>query len=154
MTVFVTSNLINQKVSFISKNATDSSSYVGTIMGMVSYAIAGTYGDVVSYNAAVQKADNTVGNANTLNYFLIALDNGQTQPTIIVFADEWIANGSFDVIQQAAIYTFNIYDIPAKGLAQIQAVLQSSGYNAVQITDPNVLALAQAQGTTTVVNTV
>lgn len=148
MTLQVDSDTINQQVTFTSKNTTDPTSYTGQVMGAISYALAGNYGDVVSYTAAVQRADSSVGDANTLNYFLIALSNGQAQPTIVVFADEWISPGSFSVVQQKAVIPINVFDMPSAGADAIITLLRANGYNAVLIADP-AKSLAIAQGTTT-----
>lgn len=153
MTLLVTQSNINQQVTFTSKNATDATTYVGTIVGAISYVVAASFGDIVSYTAAVQKIDNTVGAANTLNYFLISLSNGQSTPTILPFANEWIANGSFSVIQNTTIYNFNIYDLKNQGVSALMTLLQANGFGAFQITDPAILELTSAQGSTTVIST-
>ena len=153
-TQYVTSSILGNQVSFTSKNSTDATSYVGEIVGMISADIAGSYGDITSYNAAVQKADNTVGAINTLHYFLLKLSNGQTTPSIIVFANEWVADGSFSVVQNAQIYTINVYDMPSNGVSSILSVLRAAGYNAVQVTDPAILNLVTQNNTVTTTTTI
>lgn len=163
MTQYATQNLIGQNVTFTSKNVMDSTVYSGVIQGLINSNVAVGYGDIFSYNAAVQRSDSTVGAVNTLTYFLITLSNGQNTPTTRAFADAWISPGSFSVIDSANIYNFNIYDIPAlvtgsgastqtaaQRVAAIRAVLQAAGFNAVQVTDPAALALTSALGSTTV----
>lgn len=154
MTVYATQALIGQQVTFTSKNPTDPTQYLGVLEAVINYALTPQFGDVTSYNAAVQKVDSTVGAVNTLTYFVIALSNGQATPTLRVFSDSWVANGSWSVVQAATIYNFNIYDLPSAGAAAILTLLQANGYNAVQVTDPAALALTSLQGTTTITSTV
>jgi hypothetical protein len=153
MTQYVTQSVIGQKVTFTSKNPVDATTYVGTVTAMLTYQLAPQFGDPTSYNAEVQRADPTVGATNTLTYFLITLDNGQDTQTTRLFADAWVSPGSFSVVQSAAIYTINVYDLIGSGIAGVITALQASGYNAVQVTDPAALALTQQQGTTTVAQT-
>lgn len=153
MTQYVTQATIGQQVTFTSKNPTDATKYVGVVEGLITASLAPQYGDITSYNAAVQRADPTVGSLSSLSYFLITLSNGQATPTTRVFASDWISPGSFSVIQAATIYNFNIYDLPGNGVSSILSVLLAAGYNAVQVTDPAALALTSEQGTTTTVST-
>lgn len=153
-TIYVTSAMIGEQIKFSSKNTTDATAYVGELVGLISADIAGSYGDITSYNAAVQKADPTVGALTALNYFLVKLNNGQTTPSIVVFANEWISPGSFAVVQNAQIYTVNVYDMPSTGVANILSVLQAAGYTAVQVTDPAILTLVAADNTTTTTATI
>ena len=148
-TLLVTESIINETVTFTSKNPTDPTVYKGVISGIITYGLSGNFGfDSVSYNAAVQRADPSVGAVNTLNYFIITLTNDQSQPTNRLFADEWIAPGSFSVIQNAAVFNFNIYDLPSTGSDQILNVLRAAGYNAVLVTPPSAAALQQGSTTT------
>jgi len=133
-TPLVNATLIGQTVTFTSKNPTDPTTYVGIIAGIITYPLAVVFGfDIVSYNAAVQRVDTSVGDPTTLNYFVITLNNktDQTQPANRLFASEWIATASFSEIQQAAVYNLSVYDIPAKGQTEIITILRASGYNAV-----------------------
>lgn len=153
MTQYVLQSMIGQQVTFTSKNPTDATTYVGVIVGLITPTLAYTYGDITSYNAAVQKVDNTVGTISTLTFFLIQLSNNQSTPTIQVFSDAWISSGSFSVIQNAAMYSFTVFDMPNKGMFEIISVLQNAGYAAIQITDPTILALIEADNTVTVTQT-
>lgn len=133
-TLLVTGATVGNTVTFTSKNPTDPTIYKGVVSGIVTYALSGTFGfDAVSYNAAVQRVDPTVGTVDTLNYFIITLTNNQPQPSNRLFCNEWIAPGSFSIIQNATVYTVNIYDIPATGINQIQSVLRAAGYNSVLV---------------------
>jgi hypothetical protein len=141
--------MLGQTVTFTSRNPTDPTVYKGIIAAPeITYALSGSFGfDSVSYNAAVQRAVPAVGDITTLSYFVITLTNGQTPPATRLFANDWIAPGSFSVIQQATVYNVNIYDLPAKGQAAILALLQAAGYNAVPVTTPSAAALSQGSTT-------
>lgn len=148
--LLVTEAIMGETVTFTSKNPTDPTIYKGIISAIIAYSISGQFGfDSLSYNAAVQRADPTVGTIDTLNYFIITLTNDQPQPEVRLFANEWIAPGSFSVIQNATVYNFNIYDIPSRGQAAILSVLQAAGYNAVPVANPSAAALSQGSTTTT-----
>ncbi len=141
-TQFVVQATVNQTVTFTSKNPTDSITYQGVIQGIVTVPIAEMYGaDLLSYTAAVQRIDSTVGAFDSLNYFLITLANGQTTPSTIAFANEWIS--SFSVVENTTVYNLNVFDIPANGVAAIITLLKSNNYDAVQVTNPSAGAIAQ-----------
>lgn len=154
MTQYATQLLIGQQVTFTSKSSVDQTRYVGVLEALITYSLAPQFGDIVSYNADVQRADPSVGAPSTLTYFIVKLANGQPAPTTRVFSDAWVAPGSWDVIQAAEIFNFNIYDLTGGGAANILAVLKAAGYNAVQVTDPAALALTSALGTTSVAQTI
>ena len=146
MSILVTDAILGQTVTFSSKNPVDPTVYKGIISGIIAYSVAGTYGfDLLSYNAAVQRADPSVGDITILNYFIITLTNDQPQPAVRVFADEWISKGSFSVIQNATIYNINVYDLPSKGVNEIVSVLRAAGYNAVPVTTPSASSISQGQ---------
>lgn len=148
-TLLVNQAVIGETVTFTSKNPVDPTVYKGIITGIITPALATTFGfDSVSYNAGVQRADPTVGSISVLNYFVITLTNNQPAPANRLFANEWIAAGSFSVIQSATVYNINVYDIPATGLNSIITVLRSAGFNAVPVTAPSGAALSQGSTTT------
>jgi len=147
--LLVTEAIIGQTVTFTSKNPVDPTIYKGIVTGIITYALSGSFGfDQVSYSAAVQRADPTVGAITTLNYFIVTLTNNQPAPANRLFANEWISTASFSVITSATIFNLNVYDIPAHGLPAILAILQNAGYNAVQVTAPSAAALLQGQTST------
>lgn len=135
--ILVTDSIKGETVTFSSKNPTDPTIYKGVISGIVTYGISGLFGfDILSYNAAVQRADNSVGTVDALNYFIITLTNDQPAPSVRIFANEWIANSTFSIIQNATVYNINVYDVPLKGLANILTVLRAAGFNAIPTTNP------------------
>jgi hypothetical protein len=130
--LLVTETAIGQTVTFRSKNPTDPTSYRGIVSGIITYALSGSFGfDSVSYNAAVQRADPTVGDITILNYFVITLENNQVGTANRLFADEWISPGTFSIIQNATVYKLDVYDLPQNGLNTLLGVLSAAGYNAV-----------------------
>jgi len=134
-TNLVTGDMIGETVTFSSKNPTDPTTYLGMVVAVIDPALAPNFGaDLTAYNAAVQRADPAVGAIAYLHYFVIRLQNNQSPPQNRVFANEWIALASFSVIQQATVYTFNVYDLPNNGEAAILALLRTNGYNAVLVT--------------------
>ena len=133
--LLVTESVVGKTVTFTSKNPVDPTVYKGIVSGIITYNLAGNFlSDLVSYNAAVQRADSTVGNTPVLHYFVITLTNNQPTPTNRVFADEWISSGSFSVIQNATVYNLNVYDLPNTGQTAIVTLLRAAGYNVVPVT--------------------
>ena len=88
-------------------------------------------GDVLSYNAAVQQSDPTVGDASTNTYFVISLDNASGQSITQIFSDAWVADGSFSIIDDIAMYTISVYDIPNLGKNAVLNVLRAAGFAAI-----------------------
>ena len=131
MTVYVTADLNEKKVTFQSKNTTDLTKWTGVIYGVITYQMAQQMMDVVSYNAAVQKADPTVGDVSTLHFFVLHVSSQDSQTATYVFANEWISSGTFSVIQDANILHIDVYDPTTNDPATILALLKSNGYTAV-----------------------
>jgi len=129
MTQFVTSGTIGKKVSFTSKSITDPTSWVGVVRGVVDYDTARRFGDVLSYNAAVQQADSTVGTAEHHTYFIINLDvPSEGSPATQIFSNEWV--DTFSIIDDVEVFTIDVYDIPSLGRDHIINVLKSAGFDA------------------------
>lgn len=134
-TLLVTGDTVGKKVTFTSKNPTDPTTYIGVVSAIITPALAPTFGgDLISYTAAVARVDSSVGDSTTLNYFIVTLANNQSTPINRVFANEWIATGSFAVIDETTIYKLNVYDVPASGLPALITLLEAHGYQAVQVT--------------------
>jgi hypothetical protein len=108
MTLTVTSALVDSEVKFQSKSQSDPTEWSGVIIGVGDYRIAQTYTDIVAYNSDVQKADPTVGDYNTLHYFILKLDN-QAATAYYAFAQEWVDEGSFVVVQNSTIFHIDVY---------------------------------------------
>lgn len=126
-------SMLNKTVTFQSKNTNDPTLWKGVLTGVVDYTAAINYWDVVSYNAAVQKADPSVGDPTTQTYFLLSLTQNNITTTY-AFSPAWVSDGTFDVLQPATIYTIDVYDLPVGGEQQIITLLKANGYNAVQHT--------------------
>lgn len=130
MTQYVTSDLVNKRVTFTSKNVADPVVWIGKIAGVINYDTARRFGDVLSYNASVQHSDSAVGDASVNTYFILALDidaNGQSSTQ--VFANEWIS--TFSVIDDTTVVSLDVYDINATGKDAIITLLRSAGYTVV-----------------------
>ena len=138
MTDTITSALVDKEITFLSKNTSDLVKWTGVLAAIVNYNIATQFGDVVSYNAAVQKADPTVGDVSTLNFFIVTLASGTGTTSSQIFAEEWITAGSFAVINAANIININVYDTTTSDPTNLLALLKSNGYTAsvVSITMP------------------
>lgn len=120
---------VGQKITFLSKNATDLIVYEGTLEGWVSPTLAQQYSDIVSYNAAVRLSDTTVSvNVTTLNFFVISLTNNTGPVQRYAFAVEWIVSGSFAVIDPLTKVNVVVYDSPGADPTSILTVLRAAGY--------------------------
>lgn len=125
---------IKRTCSFLSKNASDTTLWEGTIKAVeIDSDIAQMFStDIVSYNAAVRQADPTVSNdITTLNFFLVEVtlsDGTSTQK--MPFAIEWIADGSFQYTDTTTIFTLLVYAAAASDQDDILTTLRSAGYQA------------------------
>ena len=131
MQQYVNSYYIGHMVSFQSKSTKDATTWRGKVDGIVSYNIARQYGDVISYNAAVQNSDPDVPNVEDLTYFVFALDNGEGDVQLRVFANEWILDSSFHILDEKVPIRVTVYDAPENDHANIITVLKAAGYTAV-----------------------
>jgi hypothetical protein len=128
----VTDEMFNTTISFQSKNAKDQVVWRGVVLASrIAYDIARGYGDVVSYNGAVQQVDPDTPDVGDLTYFLIKLDN-PTNDTM-VFANEWISAGSLQALNLRAKVTVVIYDLVENNHTDILTVLKANGYDKVRI---------------------
>lgn len=119
-----------QNISFRTKNANDNVLWKGNVKGFVDYTIARTMGDLTSYHTNILKADPTVGAVETLSYFVVELtDVEPDQQPVRVFAREWLEDGSFEILDEAAVRTLKIYDISTEDLDEVIELLQTKGYH-------------------------
>lgn len=133
MSDVVTESMINTLISFQSKNATDDIVWRGTVMGLITYPIARTYMDVVSYHGAVQQADPLIAAKEDLSYFLIKLDDVETTP-LMVFASEWILESSLEAINQQVKVRLDVWDLATNSPhTDILTILRANGYKYVKI---------------------
>jgi len=115
-------------ISFRSKNANDTNLWVGTLESVGTYRSIRAYMNPASYNEAVRQVDATVSSdVTTLTYFLITVDNDATEPTMQVFADEWIEAGSLTVVNPGNKVTI-VVDDPNNNPQAILSLLASGGY--------------------------
>ena len=131
MTDTVDSTLNGKKISFQSKYSKDTTLWKGTVVGTATYAYAKLNADVLSYYSYVKKEDSTIGDVDTLSYFIIILDNDSSVQQTHVFANEWISSGTLQVIEEDITVTIEVYDTETANHNNIISVLKSAGYKAV-----------------------
>lgn len=117
-------------VTFRSKNANDTVLWRGVVeMNRGTYKSIRNYTNPAAYNQAVRQTDPTVpSDETTLNYFLITVDNNSSNPTTLVFAQEWIEPGSLVVITPGNKVTLQVDD-PNNNTNQIISILANAGYS-------------------------
>ena len=115
-------------VSFRSKNPNDLVVWQGTLESIGTYRSIRSYTNPASYNEAVRQSDPTVSSDITdLTYFLITVDNQAEQPTMMVFADEWITPGSLNNGSLGNQIIVRIDD-PLNNPQTILSILANAGY--------------------------
>lgn len=116
-------------ISFRSKNASDTTDWVGTLeIPVGTYRAIRGYTDPRAYNAGARQVDPTIpSDVSQLTYFLITVDNGAEQPTMQVFAQEWIEPGSLNVLTLGNQVTLMVED-PNNNSQAILSLLASAGY--------------------------
>ena len=132
MSDVVTEAMINTKISFLSKNETDDVVWTGTVLGLVTYKIAKTYGDVVSYRAAVAQVDELIPAVEELSYFIIQLDDVEGTPSKI-FASEFISEGSLEAIDQQVTVLIELRDLATNTHTDVLTILRANGYRGCRI---------------------
>lgn len=120
-----------KKVQFRSKSTKDTTVWKGTIHAIATYAVAKVFGDLLAYNRAVQKTDPLVGEVDTLNYFIITLDNNTGSSQVLAFANEWIQEGTLDIIEEDVNVNVIVYDTSTADHNNILTILREAGYKAV-----------------------
>lgn len=132
MAEVVTQAMINTKISFQSKNPADDVVWTGTVLALMTYEAAKSYGDIVAYRGAVAIADPTIDTVENLNYFLLRLDEVDGQPRKI-FASEFILDGSLEAIDQRVIVVLHVYDLSTNDHSAILTPLKANGYPSCSI---------------------
>ena len=121
---------IGSTVTFRSKNPNDVTVWQGVLESTGSYKSILPYMNPASYNEAVIQADPTVStDPTTLTYFLITVSNNATVPTVQVFSDEWIANGTLNIVTLGNSVTI-VVDDPLNDPQTILSILANAGYAA------------------------
>jgi len=123
----VTDAMIDTKISFLSKHPNDDVVWTGTVLGLVTYPIAKSYTDVVSYRGAVLAVDPLIPAVDILNYFLLRLDDVEGQP-IYAFASEFIVDASLEALDPRVVVTIRVYDLASNIHTDILDVLRANGY--------------------------
>lgn len=115
-------------ISFRSKDPTDTTNWIGTLESVGTYRSIRPYGDPRARNESVRQTDPSIpSDVTVLTYFLITVENNSTQPTTMLFADEWIEAGSLNEVllgNQVKI----LVDDPGNNTQQILSILANAGY--------------------------
>lgn len=115
-------------ITFRSKKPNDTVAWVGTLESVGTYKSIRAYLNPAAYNEAVRQVDPSVpSDVTTLTYFLITVDNNANEPTVMVFASEWISNGSLNVVSLGNKVTIQVDD-PNNNVTSILSLLASAGY--------------------------
>lgn len=121
--------VMGQIITFRSKNANDNVRWKGKVDGFVSYKVAKGYGDILSYHTAIKKTDPTIGDIESLHYFILELaDNTDGGAPVRVYAWEWVETGSMVIIDEASVVVLKIYDILGTDLTDVVEALNAKGY--------------------------
>lgn len=116
-------------ISFRSKNANDSTLWTGTLISTGLYRSYREAGSQTSYNEAVRQRDPSVSSDyTTLSYFKITITNNM-QERDVLFAKEWIVDGSLKVISQDIVRTVSVDD-PYNDSNRLLNWIRSGGYAA------------------------
>lgn len=115
-------------ITFRSKDPNDVTNWIGTLESVGTYRSIRPYGDPRARNEAVRQTDPTISSDVTLlTYFLITVENNATQPTTMLFADEWIEEGSLNEVLLGNQVKL-VVDDPLNNTQQILSILANAGY--------------------------
>ena len=113
----------------------DTNVYSGTVIGIVDFERARTYGDVsathleMEQGASLNKGSKKLVDVTQQQFLIVDLSNGQVTP----FAFEWITtvNGDaeqVEVIDVGATYTIRLYNVTTTEASTALNLLKSNGY--------------------------
>lgn len=124
---------IGQIVSFTSKSSSDPNHYYGKIEGFVTYDVAKSLVDVITYNSAVQTADITIPSVDQLSYVMIKLleqpiDGIGKDKYMIPFAEEWIDLTSLVIIETNQSAIIKVHEITTLNVNDLLNYLRAGGY--------------------------
>ena len=119
---------IGAMIQFRSKNPNDITAWRGTLESVGGYRSIQSRTNPAPYHQAVRQVDPSVPLSEVdLTYFLITVDNSASQPTMQVFAQEWIEPGSLLEINLGTKVTIEVTDSVGDSQA-ILSLLASGGY--------------------------
>ena len=122
--------VVGANVKFETINSKDPNLIQGFIIGLCDYNIASAYGDVVKYHQEVLESNPTVSiteDATLLNYMIIKDVQGVIKP----YAQEWVNEGTFHILNVSNDIKITIYDIPSTETETILKLLRDNGYKAL-----------------------
>lgn len=131
----VTLDMLNKECTFRTLNPNDTATFTGNIVGVgLTADLAQAYADLVSYNAAVRTVKPEVSsNLDNLTYFIISQTNSEGDLTKRAFAEEWIQDGSFALLNQTVKRTFTIYSSASTTVDYILEVNKAAGFTIVEV---------------------
>jgi len=125
---------VDRLITFTTKHDTDTTIWRGVVSGIVSRRLAAREWDIQSYNEGVRRTDPTVStNLDTLDYFILTLDNGTSGSQTRSFAYQWIADNSLVFLDAASRVTIEILEPSTNDHDQILTVLRAAGYTKSRI---------------------
>lgn len=120
----------NDIVRFRLINSYDPGYKIGTVVGIVSYAIASPYGDLISYHAEVLKDhEGLPTDVTTFEFLLVRLPNNE----IRAYALPWIETASLSLVDANNNITIKIFNVPSQEAATILKILRDANYTCKQI---------------------
>ena len=115
-------------ITFRSKNPADLVVWRGTLESVGTYRSIRSHFNPAAYNEAVRQVDPSVpSDITTLTYFMVTVDNDATEPTMLVFAQEWIPSGSLAVLNLGNKVKIEVTD-PLNDTQRILSILANAGY--------------------------
>lgn len=132
----LSADMIGDSCSFRTINPNDTTTYTGVIEDpFTSYNVVKPFRDVMPYNTAVRQADSSItSDVSKLHYFLISVVNSEGDTELVGFAEEWIQEGSFTLLDKLVKRTFTVYSPSTTSSQDILNVLRSAGYSATDTT--------------------
>lgn len=124
--------VIGDEISFKSKSASDLNNYRGKVLGITTVEVAKSYTDVFTYNSNVQAVDGNVPSTELLVFMLIKLLEpiSGIDKYIIPFAQEWILDATFDIINTASKVDITVFDADDTNSQSIIDLLRGGGFKA------------------------
>jgi hypothetical protein len=115
-------------ISFRTKNANDTAVWQGTLESIGTFRSIQSIFNPQSYNEAVRQQDASIpSDIKMLTYFTITVSNKSSTATTMVFADEWIQDGSLHELSLGTKVTL-VVDDPKNDSQAIVSLLSSVGY--------------------------
>ena len=115
----------------------DTNTYSGTVIGIVDFERARTYGDVTATHLEMdqgasmsdQLKENGLDDVTLQNFLIVNVSNGEITP----FAFQWLKTvsgeyGQVEVIEVGSTYTIRLYNVNTEEASNALNLLKSSGF--------------------------